>query len=147
MESVAHNILRRGWIGDATIAGMLPRNAAEIRVIEDGSTYPVLLTKQGMGVDVQGPQNVRFQVVINDPGSRVQGGGHTSPRTVTFVEVDRADVDPAVLDGAISRADLRGERRAPIELMRPLLPGLRDLRILQPEVRELRTDIGEDLRK
>jgi predicted ATPase len=133
MESVARIIVRRGWIGDATVAGLLPSESATLRIIENGSVNQITLTKMGsVGVEVKGPQGIHFQVSVSSPAGGWGGGGTPSARAVTSVEVDRADVDPTVLDRAISRADLRGERPALIELVRPLLPGLKDLRILQP---------------
>jgi hypothetical protein len=68
-------------------------------------------------------------VAVNPHTTYGSTGGQPPP---TLIEIEKADVDPQMLDQAVSRADLQGERGALIDLLRPLLPGIRDLRILQP---------------
>ena len=130
-EPLARIALRRGFIGDATIAALLPTGTATIVVTEGGNPFRLDIEKRG-------PQNMigtvaagQFQVTLLGP-KQWGGGGTGSTRAVTFVEVEKADIDPEELDKAVSQADLRGERPLLIKLLEPLLPGIKDLRILRP---------------
>jgi hypothetical protein len=120
----------RGWAGPATIAAMFS-GQARLSITRNGKVFQGKLSSSAPGtVEFSNTGGASAHATIHNGGSGYSGGTEFKP---TFIETSSPGTDPDKLDAAVSRADLQGERQALIALLQPLLPGLRDLRILQSD--------------
>ena len=125
---------RRGWIGLASLPAWLRSGQALLRWRAGDSEVLLTLSARGERVESSGPLISRAGYATFAE-SRGWASNSSSVQSIeelpAFIEPQAIGLDPALLDEAVSRADLVGGREDLLALLRPLLPGLRDMRILQ----------------
>lgn len=132
VEALEHVVQRRGAIGAESARAVAPSGVAQIQIQED-ERNPLLEMRADSTGHIEAlilPGGDRFAFTVTEDGSALGAG---SPgKNARIIEVDSARRDPAELERMISWADLANRRTWLLEMLKPLLPGLKDLRILVP---------------
>ena len=120
---------RRGWTGLGTLQAWIRGGESRISSGDSVNMTRLLLRLSAPDtVTATLDSTIAGNATFREDG---RGGFSTGNLIPAFIEPQSIGLDPALLDRAVSQADLAGERRQLIDLLKPLLPGLRDLRILQ----------------
>ena len=149
-ETINGIVERRGKIGSLSVETMIPRGKASLSLVADSLDRAVQLTLD------QNAAERKAQLII-EPADTLSGfapqraplityqvfdgggGGWSGPskeqHAAQLLEAGRGPVDPSQLEALFSWVELAGRREWLINLLRPLLPGLKDIRILIPRTR------------
>ena len=140
-ETVKEIVERRGEIGSLSIETMIQRGHASLRLVTGSLDRRVQLTIDpdgGLLAELDSIVNrgsVKFSYRIGDGGGKGWSGPGSEKPTAQFLEAVRGMADPSQLEALFSWVELAGRREWLISLLRPLLPGLKDIRILVPRTR------------
>lgn len=124
-------VTRRGWIGPTSVRALLrggPGTTAALR-------FRVARSGALSVLDLQLETNGQLLAALS--GGPRHGlhlnGQQQEEASDALVEVQPPTVPTQQLDEAFSTLELRGHRSTLLELLRPLLPKISDLRILKPD--------------
>jgi hypothetical protein len=127
-----------GW---NRLAHFLDPGASTIRLTDDGHPFNVRaqLGPNNTGTTVVSLGVDGYNAVTADFGAAGSEGystlGRPTLRLPTFIEPVKADPNSVAMDEAVSRAEQAGQLDQMISLLKPILPGLKDLRILKTGTR------------
>jgi hypothetical protein len=150
-ETIKGIVERRGDIGSLSVETMIPRGQASLSLVADSLDRTVRLTieqdaterKAQLTIDPEEnkllafapPRASQFTYQASDGGGRGWSGQGKAQPAAQLLEAGRGPVDPSQLEALFSWVELAGRREWLISLLRPLLPGLKDIRILIPRTR------------
>ncbi|MFL5349815.1 MAG: AAA family ATPase [Hyalangium sp.] len=136
-ENIKEIVERRGEIGRMSVEAMIPRGAASLRLVADSLDRKVKFTidEEGKLVGHATPGNDPLVYSLDDSGGKGWSGRAKEGATAHLIDVGRGVANPSQLEELFSWAELAGRREWLISLLRPLLPGLKDIRILVPRKR------------
>src|SRR6266571_6439785 len=100
-DAMVRAALRRGWVGVATTVAMLPTGVAHFKVKANGVEHVHRVTGRSPSFSHVVDQVVKAQISLQGPGNYSASGRGPA---ASLIEVQSADVDPAELDAAVSRA-------------------------------------------
>lgn len=152
-ETVLGIVDRRGRLGPLSIASLVPAGEATIKTYDDrGAADGVVLERSAEGRLVgrpyqsdpslpspigQAPErfSLRFARDGAMSGSSRSKDDGAQRADVQLIDASRTAEDVTVLESLFSSLELAGRREWLVDLLRPLLPGLKDFRILVPDGR------------
>ncbi len=137
-DSLKDLVDRRGLIGQQSVLSFVPSGAGSIEAIDGERRARLELKYKDLRLDGSlQPEGSAFHLGLNDNngGGWSTGRGEDRQARKRIVEADRAVADPSELERFISWADLAKRRAWLLDVLRPLLPGLKDMRILVPGTR------------
>jgi hypothetical protein len=128
---------RRGPLGRLSLTTLLPADTASLAVTDHTGGHRRLVLKRRDGrveATMDSDGKPRWGITFARDGS-YSASGNATPPSVQLIESGQGTSDFAAFEALFTAIDLAGRRDWLIELMRPLLPGLKDLRILVPDGR------------
>jgi energy-coupling factor transporter ATP-binding protein EcfA2 len=127
---------RRGEIGSLSVETMIPHGKASLHLMADSLDRQVQLTLEPEGKlkGIGQPGGAQFSFQRSDGGGGGWSGSSEEP-AAQLLEAGGGTADPSQLEALFSWVELAGRREWLISLLRPLLPGLKDIRILVPRKR------------
>lgn len=136
-STVKEIVERRGEIGSLSVEAMIPHGEAYLRLVADSldRTAKLAIGSQGELTGVALPGDTKFTYQLSDGGSSGWSNPGKEGPTAQLLEAGRGLATPSQLEALFSWTELVGRREWLISLLRPLLPGLKDIRILIPSTR------------
>ena len=133
-ESLQHALTRRGWSGLAALRSIVGAKIAWTEEPEAEHTLKVqLVANTPTTIVAMSDGGERVTVDFGEEGSRGGIASAYAPATPTFIEIQPGSPDE--IRQIISRADLDHRLASVVKLLTTFIPGLTDLRLLQPGTR------------
>lgn len=121
---------RRGWIGESGIDALVPGGSGSLKLTAPGGERPITvkLLRSGTRVQVVAHRELgQFEISETTAGADLGA----------LVEPSTSVLQPGVLDERFTALENQGRTKELMDLLRPLLPTISDLRILKPHDRYL----------
>ena len=128
---------RRGRLGHLSLTTLVPGASSTLTVTgAPGSArkHVLKLRERRFEATIDGDAKPLWSATFENGGLNT-GQGNSTPPAVQLIESGQPQADFSNFEALFTAIDLAGRRDWLIELMRPLLPGLKDLRILVPDNR------------
>jgi hypothetical protein len=139
-DRLVESMRRRGWLGETSVQALVPSGHASLAMTESAPDsgarerrLHVTVDRGTLAVRAQNAQRDVQAVVVGREGLTSWAGNPEGPSQVSFLEASTTAAGPSRFVELFSRADLAGRRDWLIALLRPLLPTIKDLRIVVPD--------------